>query len=125
MIKNILKLLDNIKDEITVARNKAVISANEHMIKVYYNIDKKLIENNKWASKFIDMLAKDLKISFPKKKGLSATNLGYMQKFANVYNEDEIFQQGVGKLSWCSNIMLMDKLKTNEERLWYVNSAFN
>ena len=121
--KEYFEILDNIKNEITIARNKAVISANEHMIKAYFNIGKKLIENNKWGSKFIEMLAKDLKISFPKKKGLSATNLRYMQKFANSYDEDEIFQQGVGKLSWRSNIMLMDKLKTNEERLWYVNKA--
>ena len=43
-----------------------------------------------------------------------------MQKFASVYDEDEIFPQGVGKLSWRSNGMLLDKLKTKEERLWYV-----
>lgn len=121
--KEYFEILDNIKKEIAMARNNAIISANEHMIRAYYNVGKKLIENNKWGSKFIEMLAKDLKISFPSKKGLSATNLRYMQKFASVYDEKEIFQQGVGKLSWRSNIMLLDKLKTNEERLWYINKA--
>lgn len=31
--------------------------------------------------------------------------------------------QPVAKLSWRSNRMLLDKLKTNEERFWYANKA--
>ena len=115
--------LDNIKSELTTARNNAIISANEQMIKAYFNIGKKLIENDKWGTKFIETLAKDLKLSFPKIKGLSARNLRYMKKLALTYSECEILQHPVAKLSWRSNLMLLDKLKTNEERLWYANKA--
>ena len=45
-----LELLEKIKIEITAARNKAVISANEHMIRAYYNIGKSLLEKNKWRN---------------------------------------------------------------------------
>jgi predicted nuclease of restriction endonuclease-like (RecB) superfamily len=115
--------VDNIKSELTAARNKAFTSANEHMICAYYNIGKKLIEKDTWGSKFIDSLAKDLKISLPDVKGLSARNLRYMKKFALTYVDSEILPQPVAKLSWRSNRMLLDKLKTNEERLWYANKA--
>lgn len=117
------EVLDNIKKELNVARNKALTSANEHMISAYYNIGKRLIEQDTWGSKFIELLAKDLKLSFPDAKGLSARNLRYMKKFANIYNEFEILPQPVAKLSWRANRMLLDKLNFNEERLWYANKA--
>jgi len=59
----------------------------------------------------------------PNVKGLSARNLRYMKKFALTYNKSEILPQPVAKLSWRSNRMLLDKLKTNEERFWYANKA--
>lgn len=117
------EVLSHIKQELQTAQNKALISSNEQMIKAYFNIGKKLIENDTWGSKFVETLAKDLKLSFPKIKGLSATNLRYMKKFALTYGELEIFPQPVGKLSWRSNRMLLDKLSTNEERFWYAQKA--
>ena len=117
------EILENVKQELQKAQSNAVISANEHMITGYYNTGKMLIEKDSWGSKFIEMLAKDLKLSFPNVKGYSATNLRYMKKFAKTYNEFEIFPHAVGKLAWRSNRMLLDKLKNNEERFWYANKA--
>jgi len=117
------EVLANIKAELNTARNKAVTSANEHMITAYYNIGKRLIEQDSWGSKFIETLATDLKLSNPNTKGLSARNLRYMKKFALTYSDFEILQQPVAKLSWRSNTILLDKLKSNEERLWYASKA--
>jgi len=117
------ELLDSIKKELNNARNKAVTSANEHMISAYYNIGKRLVEKDTWGTKFLENLANDLKLSFPDVKGLSLTNLRYMKKFANTYGELEILQQAVGKLSWRANLKLLDKLKSNDERFWYANKA--
>ena len=93
------EVLDNIKSEINMAQSKAIISANEQMIRAYFNIGTKLIENDKWGTKFIKTLALDLKLSFPKLKGLSYTNLRYMKRFAKTYNDFDICQQAVGKLA--------------------------
>lgn len=117
------EILNEIKYELTTAQNKAMTSVNEHMIIAYYNIGKRLVERDAWGSNFIALLAKDLKISLPNVKGLSATNLRYMKKFARTYTMSEFFQQAVGKLNWRSNIKLLDKLKSNEERFWYANKA--
>ncbi|MCL1990085.1 MAG: DUF1016 N-terminal domain-containing protein [Defluviitaleaceae bacterium] len=115
------EVLDKIKKELRDAQSKALISSNEQMMKAYFRIGKKLIENDTWGTNFIKTLATDLKLSFPGVKGFSATNLRYMKKFANAYTENEFLQQAVVKLSWLSNLMLLDKLKTNEERFWYAN----
>ena len=117
------EVLDNIKTELNAARNKVVVSANEHMIMAYYNIGRRLVEQDTWGTKFLETLAKDLKLSFPDIKGLSARNLRYMKKFASTYDDFEILQQPVAKLNWRSNTMLLDKLKSNAERLWYAQKA--
>ena len=112
------ELLDDIKKQINESRVKAFIKVNSEQILMYYRIGKKLIENNKWGSGFIDSLAKDLRISFPKLKGLSSRNLRYMQKMARTYDEE--FLQGVlAKLSWYHNITLLDKIKDEATRKWY------
>ena len=115
--------LDKIKKELQSAQSKAIVSANEHMITSYYNTGKMLIEKDSWGSKFIEKLAKDLKLSFPNVKGFSETNLRYMKKFAKAYDTFETFPRAVGKLAWRSNRMLLDKLKNNEDRLWYAEKA--
>jgi len=46
-----------------------------------------------------------------------------MERFALTYADYEICPQPVGELSWRANRMLLDKLNTNEERLWYANKA--
>lgn len=117
------EVLENIKQELQKAQSRAIMSANEHMITAYYKTGKMLIEKDSWGSKFIEKLAKDLKLSFPNVNGYSVTNLRYMKKFACIYSDFKIFPQAVGKLAWRSNRMLLDKLKNNEERLWYAQKA--
>jgi len=117
------EVLNNIKSELTTAQSKVITTANEHMIIAYYNIGQRLVEKDTWGTKFLKLLVQDLKISLPQVKGLSYTNLRYMKRFALAYTESEFCQQPVGKLAWRSNIMLLDKLKTNEERFWYANKA--
>ena len=87
------ELLDEIKNSVVKTRNNIYEDANRHLIMMYYNIFFKLIKNNKWGSSFIDTLAKDIKISFPTIKGMSARNLRYMQKFAKEYDNDEFLQE--------------------------------
>lgn len=116
-------MLDNIKKQVNAFRIRASISVNTEMILMYYNIGTMILEKNVWGTKFIEMLSKDLKLTFLNRGGFSVTNLRYMQRFAKEYSKDEILQLGVGELSWKSNILLLDKLKTNDERAWYIKKA--
>ena len=60
-----------------------------------------------------------MKKNFPEMKGFSPRNIKYMRKFAEVWREYEIVQQLVAQIPWRSNIVLLDKLSENEERIWY------
>lgn len=104
-------------------RNRIVENVNKDLVLMYYNIGLKLIENNKWGSSFIDMLAKDLKREFPTLKGMSARNLRYMQKFATEFDNDEFLQGVLAKLSWNHNQILLDIVKDKEIRKWYAKET--
>lgn len=114
------KLLNDIKNTLVVTRYKIVENANKELVLMYYNIGLKLIENNKWGSSFIDILAKDLKIEFPNLKGMSSRNLRYMQKFATEFENDEFLQHDVAKLPWSSLTTIMDQVKDKNIRKWYI-----
>ena len=117
------EVLNDIKETLTITRNKVVENVNKELVLMYYNIGLKLAENNKWGSSFIDTLAKDLKIEFPTLKGMSARNLRYMQKFATEFDNDEFLQHHVAKLPWSSLTTIMDQVKDKEQRNWYITES--
>lgn len=56
-------------------------------------------------------------------KGFSPRNIKYMRKFAEIWSDGAIVQQLVAQLPWGTNIVLLDKLRTNDERMWYAQKA--
>jgi predicted nuclease of restriction endonuclease-like (RecB) superfamily len=55
--------------------------------------------------------------------GLSRTNLLYMRAFAEAYPDEAIVQQAVGQIPWGHNIRILDMVKGQELRLWYVQQT--
>ncbi len=124
--QNYTTLLENIKKYITEARVQATKTINQQMIAVYWLIGKDiLIRQAKagWGAKIIDNLAQDLKMAFPKMKGISARNLKYMRKFAHEYPDFEIVQAKLAQISWYHNITLLDKCKDAKLRFWYAEKV--
>ncbi len=117
------EVLNDIKKTLITTRNRIVENANKDLVLMYYNIGLKLIENNKWGSSFIDILARDLKLEFPTLRGMSARNLRYMQKFAMEFESDEFLQHDVAKLPWSSITAVMDRVKEKAQRNWYIKEA--
>ena len=68
-------------------------------------------------------MAQDLKDAFPDMSGFSARNIKYMRKFAECWPDYEIVQRVVAQLPWRTNIKLIDKLDSQESRLWYATKA--
>ncbi|MCL2045030.1 MAG: DUF1016 N-terminal domain-containing protein [Oscillospiraceae bacterium] len=75
------------------AQYKAVLGANREQIVLNWNIGKTIIANSKWGNKFIDNLARDIKLAFPGIRGYSSRNLKYMRKFAEFIDDPEIVQR--------------------------------
>ena len=119
-------LLADIKQRILSSKLKAVLSVNSEMIFLYWQIGNSIAQKQNeqgWSSGVIPKLAKDLKIEFPTSKGYSERNLSYMLRFAKEYQDVTILQQSVAKLPWGHNILLIEKIKDQIKRFWYVEKC--
>ena len=117
------EILEDIKVRIKTAQYKAVLGANKELIELYWNIGKMIIANTKHGTKFIENLARDIRLAFPNVKGYSVRNLKYMRKFAEFVKEEEKVQTVSALLSWSHNKHLFDKTKSLDEYLWYANQT--
>lgn len=105
-----------------------------------------------WSASVIDRLSVDIRRDFPDLKGFSARNIWRMRSFYLVYKEQIINLPqavaeigGVGKdeippppvaelekladyppvlqLPWAHNVLLIEKIKDPEKRLWYMRKT--
>ncbi|WP_293300244.1 PDDEXK nuclease domain-containing protein [Pedobacter sp. UBA4863] len=143
---NYKTLLGDIKTAIQQARLRAAFAVNTEMIILYWQTGKMIAQRQQqegWAAKVIPRLAVDLKYEFTDLKGFSERNLSYMLRFALEYPEQPILQQAVAKLPdtsvlqqsvanlpqavaklpWGHNILLMEKVKDKNTRLWYAQQT--
>jgi len=121
--ENYFEILKNVKAQIQNAQYKAVLGANRELILLYWNIGNVIIENSVWGNKFVDNLARDIKLEFPNAKGYSVRNLKYMRKFAEFVADEEIVQTLSAQLSWSHNSHLLDKSKSLDEYVWYAQQT--
>ena len=120
------QILSTLKESIRKARLKVSLTANREMLELYCEIGQTILQQQRlegWGTKVIQQLAKDLLSEFPDMKGLSLRNLKYMRSFAEAYPNFLIVQHAVAQLPWGHHCVLLDKLKTIEERLFYLNKT--
>lgn len=118
--------LAELKTRIHSAQQRAALAVNRELVRLYWQIGRDILERQEregWGSKVIDRLAHDLRTAFPDMKGFSPRNLKYMRAFAQAWPVSEFVQQAAAQLPWFHLCTLMDKLKTREEREWYLARA--
>lgn len=96
--KDFKQILNDIKIDIKNTQRKTIIEANSNLIMLYFRLGKILDDNFEYGNKFIDDVARELNLEFPKIKGFSVRNLKYMKTFYNEYKNDELVQQLVAQL---------------------------
>ena len=116
-------VVENIKNEIKNAQYRAAVSVNSELVMLYHTIGCIINQNKVWGNKFIDNLSADIKSAFPDSTGYSVRNLKYMAKFAAEYPEREFVQQAVAQIPWGHNIIIMDKIESKEQRIWYIKKV--
>ena len=82
------ELLADIKMRVRQAQHRAMLSANEEMIFLYWDIGCLISsrqEQQGWGAGVIPRLATDLKNELPEEKGFSETNLKRMVQFSREY----------------------------------------
>jgi predicted nuclease of restriction endonuclease-like (RecB) superfamily len=118
--------LQDVKDKIKIARLRAALSVNQELIQFYWELGNMIIQKQKsshWGDKLIEALAADLKRSFPDTQGFSRSNLHSIKKFAEAYETLEIVQSLPGQLPWTHNLVLLERLKGQQERFWYAKKT--
>ncbi len=132
-------ILSEIKDRIKTAQSKAILSANAEMINMYWDIGKIIYfrqQKEGWGAGVIPKLANDLKNEIPDVKGFSERNIKFMVQLYKEYTlESPIGKQPVSQLEnikniiseipWGHNIILLQKIKDNQIRLWYIEQIIN
>jgi predicted nuclease of restriction endonuclease-like (RecB) superfamily len=119
--------LRDLKDRIRTAQVRASLAVNRELVLLYWQIGRDILSRQQqqgWGAKVIEQLAKDLQQEFPDMKGFSSRNLKYMRAFAEAYPNEQIVQQAVAQIPWGHNVRILDKVKSTQERLWYVQSTF-
>ncbi len=118
--------LASLKTKISNAQLRATLAVNKELVLLYWQIGNEILSRQNqqgWGAKVIEKLAFDLKNSFPQMKGFSPRNLKYMRSFANTWRDQEFVQEVLAQLPWYHQITLLDKLETNEDRIWYAKKT--
>ena len=112
--------LNRIKETIKHNQNKSMVYVNSQMILTYYQIGTIINQRKTWGSKYIEKLSNDLR---EYGNGFGYDNLNYMAKFANEFHYNEIFDQLGRLIPWRTIIIIMQKSKSHEEMIYYINEA--
>ena len=90
-IQTYTTLLRHIKQRVAQAQQRAFFSANEEMLRMYWDVGEMLTRSQMedgWGQKTLERLSVDLKNEFPKIKGFSVRNMQFMMQFYEEYNKE-------------------------------------
>lgn len=119
----IIKTIDNIKQDVINTKNKIMYNVNRELINMYFRMGKNISENTKYGSNFVTILSKSLKLEFPNSTGFSERNLWRMKALYEQYKDFLILPSAVAELPWTHNYLLLEKDKDRNKRLWYAEEC--
>ena len=125
------KFIKSLKAKIRSAQIKAAVVVNSELVKLYWEIGKEIVkkqEQEGWGSKALEKVAKDLQNEFPGIEGFSRSNIFRMKAFFIAYKKvaqdvRQLESLPIFDIPWGHNILLVQKLKNNDERLWYASKT--
>ena len=116
--------LEMIKHEIHVARFQVVKYITKEHIELYWKIGKIILEKQKeqaWGKSAVEKISKDLLKVYPESTGFSARNLWDMRRFYSKYAKNEKLRQVVAEIPWGQNLLILTKIKDDNEAEFYLN----
>jgi len=112
-----------IRTRVYQSQNRAFQAVNKELISLYWDLGKVIAEkqdSEEWGKSTVERLAKDLQGEFVGISGFSRRNLFNMQAFYLAYKESEKVQPLAAQIPWTHNVTIFSKLKTTEERTFYL-----
>jgi len=111
---------------INKTRYKALKSVNTKLIELHWQVGEyisKKLESAEWGMSVVDKLADYLQSSHLELKGFNRRGLYRMKQFYETYRENEKLSPLVRELSWTNNIIILSKIKSMEEKEFYLKLA--
>ena len=108
---------------ISQARVRALSRVNEELIRLYWNLGKRLserLEQVAFGEAYVDGLAKAIAKAFPGIKGYTRRGLYRMRQFYELYKDDEFVSTLLTQISWSQHLLLMSACRTQDERHFYM-----
>jgi predicted nuclease of restriction endonuclease-like (RecB) superfamily len=130
-LKEYTKTLAELKNEIKAAQIRAMFAVNTELVRLYWQIGKTIVgkqEQSDWGTSNTEKFIADLQNAFPGIEGFSKRNVLRMRAFYLAY---EKASQTVAQLDdlpvfcipWGHNVLILEKVKNTEERLWYTQKT--
>lgn len=120
-------MITEIKQIITVGRQHVYQAANEAMVLTYWNIGKRIVEQEQagkkraeYGKQLVHILADELTKEFG--RGFSERNLRNFRKFYDLFPDKEIWQTCLPNLTW-SHICCLLRGGDETARLWYMKET--
>ncbi len=128
---NYKKFITSLKAKICSAQIKGAIAVNRELINLYWEIGKEILEKQEqegWGAKVMERVAKDLQNEFPGIEGFSRANMFRMKAFFSAYEKvaqavRQFESLPIFSIPWGHNILLLQKVKDVNERLWYASKT--
>lgn len=118
--------LQAIKNKVIDSRIHAAKAVSRYFIGLYWFIGQLIVEKQEelgWGKSVVEMLSKDLKLIFPEMTGFSPQNLWLSRQFYLEYRHSPILQRLVGEIPWGQNVLIIQKIKTEDERRFYLEAT--
>lgn len=108
---------------ISKARDSALFHVNEELIRLYWDLGKRLAERLAQAAfgeSYVDKLAESIAKAFPGIKGYNRRGLYRMRQFYELYKDDTFVSTLLTQISWSQHLLLMSACRTQAERHFYM-----
>lgn len=108
---------------ISRAKEKALLSVNQELITLYWEVGKYISEKIKkaeWGDRIITNLADYIYQKNPEIKGFNRRGLFRMRQFYETYADNPKVSAVLTQLTWTNHLLILSKSKSNEEREFYI-----
>lgn len=119
--------VEGIKQLVEDARMKSYAAVNAVMLDTYWNIGRRIVEQEQqgksradYGAQLLSLLANELTAAYG--KGFSTRNLWYYRQFYTLLPDWEKVNTRVQNLTW-SHIRTLLRVTNEDARMWYLNEA--
>jgi predicted nuclease of restriction endonuclease-like (RecB) superfamily len=119
--------LQAVKRQVVQSRIEAARSVNRSLLGLYWSLGQLMAERQAelgWGQAIVEQLSTDLMAEFPDMRGFSPRNLWDIKRLYESYADaPEFLRQLVAEIPWGQNILIMQRVKDEAARRYYLEAT--